>query len=97
MSDEKNEYRVEVGQSGQITLPLPLCKVYGINEGNLLAFQDTGRGLTLQTTQDAFEKIQSLVAPYLETLDSPLADFLRWRRREAKNEEQKFSPQKNDS
>lgn len=97
MSNEKNEYQVEVGQSGQITLPSPLCKAYGIKEGDLLTFQDTGYGLTLQTTQDAFEKIQALVAPYLEAIDSPLDDFLRWRRQEAKDEEQDLSLQKDNS
>ena len=97
MSNEKSEYKVEVGRSGQITLPMQLCKAYGIKEGDFLTFQDTGNGLTLQTTQDALERVRAIVAPYLENVDSPLKDFLAWRRQETEQEERGFRKQTSDS
>ncbi|MDY6936943.1 MAG: AbrB/MazE/SpoVT family DNA-binding domain-containing protein [Cyanobacteriota bacterium] len=86
MSIPSTQYKIEVGKFGRVTLPSKLRKAHDIKEGDLLTLYETDAGLRLQTSQEQLEEIHSLVSPYLQGVDSPVEDFLAFRRKEAEAE-----------
>lgn len=82
------DYKAEVHKAGRITIPIEIRKQFQIAEGDILTIRQQNGELKIITAQQALAHARNLVQPYLQSTESSVDNFLKWRKEEGEREEQ---------
>lgn len=77
---------VRLSHGGRLSLPAPIRKVLGLEDGSVLLVELKGNTVQLTPMSKAIRDAQALVAPYRKPNVSVVDEFLEERRAEARRE-----------
>lgn len=74
---------VTITSTGRMSLPAPLRKRLGLQDGGTVFAEETEHGIVLRTTAQTIARAQALACQFRDAPDSSVDDFLRARSDEA--------------
>ena len=85
------DYKAEVHKAGRITIPIEIRKQFQIAEGDILTIRQEDGELKIITAKQALAHARNLVQPYLQSSESSVDNFIKWRKEEGEREESELT------